>query len=83
MNRDQTITLEVNEYGRQKAERFRAHFNLSTSGFADDNWIDAHNYLHTVCGARPEDMDEELRVLYLYEEIVATRRKLKGLKEIV
>lgn len=69
-----TQTLLVNEYGRRKAERFRRHFDLSTDFYDTPHrreWIDAHDYLHTVLGARPEDMDDEMRVLMLYESIIA------------
>lgn len=56
-------TLIVNEYGKRKAERFRARFGLSTF-----NGSDVHDYLHTVIGASIS-LDDEKRVLALESAI--------------
>lgn len=72
--------LKVNAYGRRKANRFREFFGLSREGFADDHWIDVHDYLHTELGARPEIEEDEYRVMMLYDFIGISGIRLRGLE---
>lgn len=53
-------TLIVNEYGKRKAERFRARFGLAVfvAGI-DPLYCDLHDYLHTVIVALPQYPDED------------------------
>lgn len=74
----------ANAYGKAKAARFRARFSLTDDGFTasvDPDYLDAHDYLHTVLGALPV-WDDELKVLDLEQQVLDGRVHLKGLVTI-
>ena len=61
-----------------KAEKFRRHFGFTTEGAHPDcvRYLDVHDYLHTVVGAKPEWGGDEERVV-AYEDAI-----LAGLKPV-
>ncbi len=68
--------LDANIVGRRAAERFRKRFSLSELTATYDAYgvtVDAHDYLHTLLGALPGPLDDEMRVLALEESIVTGR----------
>lgn len=69
--------MRANAYGRMKAEKFRKRFGLGVENI-DRDYIDAHDYLHTVCGALPV-WEDEAAVLDL-EQRVMNGLKLRGLE---
>lgn len=70
--------IKVNSYGKMKAEKFRRRFNMTTEGFADKDYIDVHDYLHTVAGSLPVYGPDEDKVFEL-EEKIKNGLKLRGL----
>jgi len=62
------LVLVANEYGKRKAERFRARFGLSTFNGSFGAYGDVHDYLHTVIGASIS-WDDEKRVLAIESAI--------------
>lgn len=72
------IIVKVNWYGRRKAERFRKRFNLTLDGFADRDYIDLHDYLHTVVGMLPVYGTDEDKVLELEQQVLAGVTHLRG-----
>lgn len=77
---------ECNDFGREKAQRFRARFGLIVSPRLDATnrrYLDAHDYLHTVAGALPNWGGDEERVVRLEERIAAGLVALpRGLREV-
>lgn len=69
--------FKVNQHGAEKAHRFRQHFKLdegASLGVGAKQYLDVHDYLHTLLGAKPEWGGDEERVV-AYED-----RLWKGLE---
>ena len=78
------MTLVPNRFGRAKAARFRARFQLATFDIqnGDVDYCDVHDYLHTVVGALPVWQDEP-RVYAIEDAIRSGRHPLpRGLDEV-
>ncbi len=71
-----TFLPKVNAYGLAKATKFRQRFGLTTDNI-DRDYIDSHDYLHTVLGRMPV-YEDEYAVLEL-EEKVRAGLQLRGL----
>ena len=68
------MRLVTNIVGARAADRFRKRFGLSLIGESYDQYGvsgDAHDYLHTLTGALPGPIDDEVKVLALEEKILS------------
>jgi len=78
------IEIEVNLWGARKADKFRKRFGLdagATLGGRAKRYLDVHDYLHTLVGAKPEWGGDEERVVSLEDKIYASEVTLpRGLR---
>lgn len=73
--------LQANEFGKAKAERFRARFGLTPFRGTSPDAGDVHDYLHTVLGVLPVYHEDEFRVFQLEDEIAKGEKPLpRGLR---
>lgn len=64
--------IVVNAFGLEKARKFRRHFSLTEIPSSYNRFgitTDAHDYLHTLTGLLPGNMEHELKILELEEAV--------------